>query len=256
MCARALCVCARACALGLSLSISLSISLSVSLSISLSLAVGSEQLLGLVSFNGSTNNNIHFATPAPQSPHDYLGWVGVNEDPMADAAHRFISTSGTPSWLRAGLPKACMSPGGRWKDTLFVWFSSDGLTFQPPQTSECWLTSKDDTQNIVVWIANKTLVFNRKDELSSPSPWCTADTATAAPQRKISVAAFSTLLAPPEPGRWPQRHTTLTFDATDPPCLDLYASAAVRYEQTVLAFPVAFQHSPSEGVYPNGQCAY
>jgi hypothetical protein len=73
----------------------------------------------------------------------------------------------------------------------------------------------------------------------------------AEPQRKVAVAQFDTLVAPPL-GKWPERPTVLTFDATDPPCMDLYTSNAVAYEDAILAFPTPFLHTPAVGVYPSG----
>ena len=80
------------------------------------------------SVSRSTNNNLHYATPekhlAPgANSSDFFAWVGRNDDPNADAAHRFIAASHRPSWF-ANVPAACGEVA-----MAFLWFSEDGLTF-------------------------------------------------------------------------------------------------------------------------------
>ena len=55
--------------------------------------------------------------------------------------------------------RRCIEIGG------FRLFSADGLHWAPPTSPQCYLTSKDDSANSVVWHNGSYLVFNRKDEL-------------------------------------------------------------------------------------------
>jgi hypothetical protein len=53
--------------------------------------------------------------------------------------------------------------------------------------------------------------------------------------------------ARPQVGHWPQRIDVLSFDNNDPPCTDLYDSAASVYEDVVVAFPTAYHHFANVG---------
>lgn len=203
--------------------------------------------LGLVTWGAAANvtptnnNNIIGAVSHNLTSKDYFGWIGRNEDPHdTDSSRRFVATLTTPSWFK-NIPAACTPFGPTRRDAAYVAFSADGLTFRMPKSTECYLTSKDDSQNPIVWFANRTLWYNRHDEMGA-SRGCAEH--VAGPQRRVGVARFDTLITPPAPGKWPDRPTVLTFDAKDPPCMDLYTSNACAYEDAILAFPTPFLHTP------------
>jgi hypothetical protein len=213
--------------------------------------------LGLTPWGNATNataNNI-LGSDIKLASSDYLGWVGRNDNPDdTDPSRRFIATMPTPSWLMDTLPSLCASPvqPNRKADAGFLAFSADGLSFQMPTNPNCYMQSKDDSANPIVFFKNSSILwFNRQDVMGKKTSTCPAF--TAGPQRKIGVSSFASLLKPPTPGQWPARPTILTFDSEDPGCMDLYTSNAMRYEDAVLSFPTPFQHSPATGVYPDGR---
>jgi hypothetical protein len=180
--------------------------------------------LGLVpccngtNMNSTMNNIVGNDMDAPLSDY-YLGWVGRNGD-HTDPSRKFIATMGTPAWLIDQLPAACAPFGPtRKRDAAFIAFSADGLTFRMPTSADCYLQSKDDSANPIVFWKNSSLWFNRQDVMGNKTATCPPR--TAGPQRKVGVSSFKSLLVPPATGKWPARPTVLTFDDEDPGCLDL-----------------------------------
>jgi hypothetical protein len=58
-------------------------------------------------------------------------------------------------------PTYCTRAGPKRDDAAYLAFSSDGLTFRMPTSTECYLTSKDDSQNPIVWYQNQTLWYGK-----------------------------------------------------------------------------------------------
>jgi hypothetical protein len=65
---------------------------------------------------------------------------------------------GTPSWLIDKMPAACAPI--RKGDAGFIAFSADGLTFRMPTSADCYLRSKDDSANPIVFWKNRSLWFD------------------------------------------------------------------------------------------------
>ena len=210
--------------------------------------------LGLVPWAATPNATATTANNIVGSDHnlsrsDWFGWIGRNPDPEdTDPAHRFVATMTTPSWFTS-IPAACTPFGPARRDAAYLAFSADGLSFVMPNDHDCYLPSKDDSQNPLVHFNNQTLWFNRIDTMGAANG-CAPH--VAGPQRRVGVAGFSTLAHPPAPGHWPDRPVVLSFDEHDPPCMDLYTSNAFAYEDAVVAFPTPFLHTPAVGQYPDG----
>ena len=210
--------------------------------------------LGLVPWAATPNATATTANNIVGSDHnlsrsDWFGWIGRNPDPEdTDPAHRFVATMTTPSWFTS-IPAACTPFGPARRDAAYLAFSADGLSFVMPTDHDCYLPSKDDSQNPLVHFNNQTLWFNRIDTMGAANG-CAPH--VAGPQRRVGVAGFSTLAHPPAPGHWPARPVVLSFDEHDPPCMDLYTSNAFAYEDAVVAFPTPFLHTPAVGQYPDG----
>lgn len=210
--------------------------------------------IGLVPWAATSNATATKANNIVGADHnlsrsDWFGWIGRNPDPKdRNPAHRFVATMTKPSWF-TNIPAACTPFGPARADAAYLAFSADGLSFVMPNDHECYLPSKDDSQNPLVYFDNRTLWFNRIDKMGAANG-CAPH--VAGPQRRVAVAEFSTLAYPPVPGQWPARPIVLSFDEHDPPCMDLYTSNAYAYEDTVLAFPTPFLHTPAVGMYPDG----
>jgi len=148
--------------------------------------------IGKIPFNDSLDNNIVF----PPKGKLYHGGT-VFKDPSADDAHRY---------------KLIYAIGA---DGLFGAYSPDGINWSTYNAH--LLKHQCDTQNICFWDSRiKKYVAYVRHNVPIRNPNII---------RTIGKSETSDFL------NWPPVETILTFDKNDPPDMDIYNSAAVKYSR-------------------------
>ena len=190
--------------------------------------------LGIVEFGGSKENNIVFP---PRASWNESGHVFIDTKPGIPADERFKMTC---RWD---------GPDGSHWNGEYGMKSPDGLHWTP-LSDEPALTASD-TLNVGFWDdrIGRYVVYVRLNEPEKGRP--DARTDGSAPAHRHVARCETDDLA-----RWGERKAMLSFDREDPPGLDLYNSAAVKYpwaDNAYLIFPSAYWHfpEPPAGEYTN-----
>lgn len=172
--------------------------------------------LGIVPFQGRTDTNIVF--PFEKRSHEpSCVFVDTNPDCRAEARYKMV----------------CSYDGPSGKGT-YVFASSDGLHWRPVSDKPSFRSS--DTGNVAFFDdrIGRYVAYVRM--------W--------APMRKVGRCEFDDL------ADWGKERLVFGYDKQDPPRLDLYTNAAVKYpfaDNLYLMFPSPYYHypDPPRGKYRN-----
>lgn len=164
--------------------------------------------LGVHDFNGSTANNIVFPPPGA----GYHGGT-VFKDPIAVPAERYkLFYFDAPAGIRAA-------------------YSPDGFNWTVYQ-GEPLLYNQSDSQNVCFW----------DDRIQKYVAYVRLNRPVRDPERTRTIGRSETA----DFLSWPAADTVLSFDQHDPPDVDLYNSAAIKYPQADNAYFIitsCFSHS-------------
>jgi len=175
--------------------------------------------LGLVEFEGSRENNIVFPLTREGAMTYEPGCVFIEARPGVPRQERYkmVCTYGLP--------------GGQ---GTYVFASADGLRWSPLSDRPSFRSS--DTGNVAFWDERigRYVAFVRV--------W--------APLRMVGRCEFDDLRD------WGQEQIVFRYDESDPPHMDFYTNAAVKYpfaDSVYLIFPSAYFHypEPPEGKFSN-----
>jgi len=172
--------------------------------------------LDIVPFKGRTDTNIVF--PFEKRSHEPgCVFVDTNPDCPAEARYKMVCSYD--------------GPGGR---GTYVFASSDGLRWRPVSDKPSFRSS--DTGNVAFFDdrIGRYVAYVRM--------W--------APMRKVGRCEFDDL------ADWGKERLVFGYDKQDPPRLDLYTNAAVKYpfaDNLYLMFPSPYYHypDPPKGKYRN-----
>ena len=187
--------------------------------------------LGVVSWNGSSSNNIVW----PLEPA--FGTAGHETGTV------FIDTK------LGVLPDAKYKMVCSWKGAAWSLQSPDGINWRPMASSPAYTGS--DTGQVAFFSEadNAYLAYRRTrgpPALSRQCQSCAGDPAVCnvgQPQsRQVALCASESLAHFDDCS---QGTTVFSFDEHDDPCVDMYTSSAVVYEGHTLIFPSVFRHFPS-----------
>lgn len=185
--------------------------------------------LGVVSFNGSSSTNIVY----PPS-ENYQGGYQVG--------NVFYDTKiGVPQnqrWKHV-TQRSCINGSG-----LAVLSSADGIRWDPTVCASTGVTHSD-TFNIAFFDdAHQSYVGYIRIDNTEPNPHGTTLCSSQPALRRVGRCEFAEVL-----GDWGAQcnnqnaSVALTFDATDPTCLDYYTSSVTKYGDVYVGFPSAFSHT-------------
>lgn len=190
--------------------------------------------LGIVEFAGSKENNIVFPSK--------IGW---NE-----GGHVFVDTKpGVPANEKFKLTCRWDGPEGKHWNHEWTLKSPDGLHWT--SLSDTLVFQASDTGNVGFWDdqIGRYVIYVRLNEPEKGRPDARKD-GSAPAHRHVARCETDDLT------QWGERKAVLDFDRMDPPGLDLYNTAAVKYpwaDNVYLIFPSAYWHfpEPPAGPYPN-----
>ena len=190
--------------------------------------------LGIVEFDGSMENNIVFP---PKASWNEGGHVFLDSKPGIPADEKFKLT------CRWDGPD-----GSNWNHE-YTLKSPDGLHWTPLSDKPAFKAS--DTGNVGFWDdrIGRYVVYVRLNEPEKDRPDARTDGSSPA-HRHVARCETDDL------SHWGERKAVLSFDEIDPPGLDLYNNAIVKYpwsNNVYLIFPSAYWHfpEPPAGPYPN-----
>eukprot|EP00040_Diaphanoeca_grandis_P043763 m.10205 g.10205 ORF g.10205 m.10205 type:complete len:652 (+) comp8181_c0_seq1:20-1975(+) len=214
--------------------------------------------LGLVAYNGSTSNNIVWATPysnpscgqdkPPCGGHQGTGWsnsVLFDDRPDVPSAQRFKLTFDTDTGVY----------GDR---HVLIAVSSDGFKFQQlhmtttPHGALVTQSNFGDTNTAILWIErlDKYMLFGRRDGLTPGASCPSGDSygnfrqvaVILGPNTSSSSSPFENLMFDVPPTMALQNNRTF-----DPGCVDYYNPAPVDNSGVTFIFPSATRHLASPG---------
>eukprot|EP01052_Picozoa_sp_SAG31_P019760 SAG31_NODE_1455_length_8278_cov_2.514366_6_plen_706_part_00 len=186
--------------------------------------------LGVVSWNGTTNNNIVWPpTPATNCGHE-TGTVFIDTKPgvKPEARYKMVCT---------------------WKCEAYALQSADGIHWLPISNRPAYTGS--DTGQVAFWSKRDSSYMAYRRTRGPPAGGrichsCAGDPAVCnvgqAPSRQVSVCTSNDLATFENCS---QGQMVFTFDEHDDPCIDIYTNSAVVYEGHTLIMPSVFRHFPS-----------
>lgn len=173
--------------------------------------------LGLVEFDGNKENNIVF--PLVEKRGHEPGCVFIDKNP------------GCPPEQKYKMVCSCDGLGG---NGTYLFYSTDGLRWNPISDKPSFRPS--DTGNVCFWDKRigRYVAYVRI--------W--------SPMRMVGRCEFDDL------SDWGKEQTVFPYDELDPPDMDFYTNAAIKYpfaENVYLMFPSAYFHYPEPpvGKYSN-----
>ena len=194
-------------------------------------------ILNLANYNNSTKNNIVWPLSSAVGIYHYIepGTVFIDTNP------KIVEDEKWKMLVR-------MNNQDNTETDTYVLSSHDGINWK--KMFEAPSMHRSDTQN-VAWYDNEIdeyVIFMRIDDLNpkehsgphgacqGPLPQLSADFRRIGRCTTKDLSNFEC-----EPGGSTEAADVFTFDAIDPPCMDIYTNAATRYYNRILMFPSIFQ---------------
>lgn len=166
--------------------------------------------LGLVTFQGKSQNNIVFPVEPEEFEHGETNpvYLDTNPDCPPDERYKLL-------WLKA-VPKT--------GDEIRVYTSPDGFRFKPLADNPSY--GRSDTNNVLFWEERigRYVAMVRK-VAPGTERW-----------REVGRCEFDDVRD------WGEARTVLKADDDDPPNVDIYTQPTVRYEDVYVMFPSIYSH--------------
>jgi hypothetical protein len=203
----------------------------------------SKPSLGLHNFNGSTANNIVMGGTGSNVAG---GNVFLDSNPAAKPSERFKMSARVHNSTPLMKPNSlCPDPSCKLRSGTHIWASADGFNFSHVSGPHI---PYSDTQSVIFWQPklSKYLVYFRTHQLRPDHAPCPAGKHAERSIGRMAVAD----LAQPNWGLGDQKEsnhsTVFNVDDADPPCLDVYTSAATLVAGHVFIFPMMFLHCSTD----------